>query len=214
MKELNLSENKLTSLDYVDDIPCLIRLNVRHNEITGLGRLLYPYLRELDISWNQLKSLKELNNLPSLVDLKFNSNKITDIPNFTFPNLRALRVGKNPLRDLESLTNLTNLKILHLGNIVIESFQNLNFIKDLGNLRGLYLFLNGIKEIESFQIRGLRASFKIEMYNLKLKESFDLLFGDNEKLTIYCRLGAGSKFCLFSGLLIEPHNEMYYWKYK
>jgi Leucine-rich repeat (LRR) protein len=121
--KLDLSHNKLKSLDNIKPTPCLQILYAAHNKIENIP--------------------PDLNNNVSLQVLDLNHNLISDITSLhSLPNIISLDLGHNGIREVPSqLFTLHNLEVLNLANNVIQVFP-----KGVIKLRKLmFLFLQGNK---------------------------------------------------------------------
>ena len=79
LKVLNLSNNCLESLEINCQMPNLVELNLRNNQISKVtlsAENALPDLRKLYLSGNQLDSMDAFTQLPSLTDLSLEGNPI------------------------------------------------------------------------------------------------------------------------------------------
>ncbi|MCP4151775.1 MAG: hypothetical protein GY757_28790, partial [bacterium] len=125
LTHLDLSENRIAKLRFLENLKNLTHLHLTDNkvkdieELAGLENLNLLYLNE-----NPIKDYSPLKKLKKLTHLYLNSNQITD---FSF------------------LEELTNLKVLNLSRCNLELLHNLEKLKKLTHL---YLSGNKIKNIE------------------------------------------------------------------
>jgi len=117
LETINLSGNRLTSLNYLTKLPYLISVVVSNNAIvevpdlhTKLGNLVH-----LDLSRNKLKSLNGLACLYSLVSLDVSCNVITDVNEIT-------HVSKLPCIENFVLTGNPVSTIIDYRTKVLEFF--------------------------------------------------------------------------------------------
>ncbi|WGX77522.1 hypothetical protein QJS64_19840 (plasmid) [Paraclostridium bifermentans] len=93
---LNIDENKINNITYLQNLTNLTYLTLSENYITNLESLKeLTNLNYLDLSSNQIENLRPLSQLTNLVCLSLNNNRI---------------------RNLNTLKGLTNLGLLDLQN--------------------------------------------------------------------------------------------------
>lgn len=156
LRELNLADNQLKSLDFVFDLPdTLTEFVASGNRIVCIpdgvfskfSRLLYLILND-----NEIEALQSdvFRGLESLQTLTLTSNNITTIEPFAFRGLTALEtldLHRNSIRDLRKGTfaELTALKELNLAynNIAVATFADLPSSVD-----SLFLDYNEIDVLE------------------------------------------------------------------
>lgn len=173
LTDLCLTNNRLTSLDGLANVPRLHRLVLRQNALTSVPDLssfplleevdLYinqiatippnafracTALRKLDLSFNALRDLSQLPvaSLPNLTELYLISNKIKAIGAalHSMPHLTFLELGDNRIRVMEGLDNLPALTSLWLGRNKIAAIDGLH---NLPHLQILSLQSNRITQI-------------------------------------------------------------------
>ena len=87
LRRLDLSHNKLSSLEGISGIQKLEELKIANNSISTLKHLRgLPALLELDISYNRLKTLDGLEFIPTLASLRVEHNHLTTLkipPSYT-----------------------------------------------------------------------------------------------------------------------------------
>ena len=167
LRELDLSDNKLTCVPDLGELQYLQELDLSGNQlkfVSGLGKLqrlqkLYlsnnqlksvaeifeeSPLKELDLSNNQLESLPEsLGKLPKLTYLNLSKNPSLSPEKFKeiskIPNLETLDLSGNQLKSVPEISEKSPLKELDLSNNQLESLP-----ESLGKLPGLQkLYLSG-----------------------------------------------------------------------
>ncbi|GMM37576.1 hypothetical protein DASC09_049010 [Saccharomycopsis crataegensis] len=90
LQELNISQNKFSSLHNFRNLRSLTKLNAKSNCIKHIPRLNYPNLWELDVFSNHLGSLDGICNFPTLTELKVSPGQVENLSNIGHPNLRIL----------------------------------------------------------------------------------------------------------------------------
>lgn len=164
LKKLDLSYNLFTDIrevwDVIDQIPCLLELNLNGNRFTNICggkqhslRSLklsdtkislsdmeiildkFPNLQELTLASNGYKSVK-LNKPLTYLDVSFND--ITVMPSV---NVENLNVSNNFIKDLDD----TSVKVLDIRFNNIDSWDFIEKLRDL-NLREVRVTGNGIFE--------------------------------------------------------------------
>ena len=146
LRELNLSENKISEIKGLDSLVNLQELYLDHNqvkEIKGLDSLVN--LRTLSISCNEIREIKGLDNLVNLQILRLSSNKIKEINGLDkLINLNELYLFSNKLTEMNGINMLINLQILNLSHNDITEITGLD---NLINLYKLNLEDNRINEL-------------------------------------------------------------------
>ncbi|MGI6577267.1 MAG: leucine-rich repeat domain-containing protein [Eubacteriales bacterium] len=152
---LDLSNNIITSVASLKDLPMLERLHIRSNalvDISSIGE--FSTLRYLDASDNAISDISPLRNCKSLEMLALDSNKIEDISDFgSLTDLKTLYLSNNLVFDIDPLKNCVSLTTLSLSNNKIEILDplskctnlislsaaknNITIIEPLGNLHDL-----------------------------------------------------------------------------
>lgn len=129
IKFLDLSHNCLTSLSFVNDLPCLQYLNVSYNLIHSAD-VSSTSLKHLNISFNLLNNFP---NIPSLEHLEINSNKIKNF--ITMPNLISLFACRNQINIVPNSEFFPNLCILSIESNPIASSPDLRILFLLPKLK-------------------------------------------------------------------------------
>lgn len=136
---------------YKSDLEDISKLTAGHegvSDLTGLGYCVN--LVELQLYYNDIQDLEPLSNLDSLRILTLGDNNITDLkPLKDLDNLTELTIKRNPITDLSPLARLNNLEELYASSLDISG--DINFVRDLQNLRVIYLRENGIGSLEPLE---------------------------------------------------------------
>ena len=121
VKELDLSDWDITSvLKDFEVLYQLEELNLSNNRITSLNFGNMTSLKRLRLSNNQITTIHDsISNLVNLEELYLDGNIIRDItPICKLPKLRILHIQKNAIHDLpDGFSNLTNLGDLHVDSM-------------------------------------------------------------------------------------------------
>jgi len=101
LQELNLSYNKITSIENLEKLTFLSKLQLHKNQITKIKWLdKLTKLSELNLGYNQLTSVKWLEANKNLITLELQHNQITDIGRLAnLRNLETLKVEYNQIKD-------------------------------------------------------------------------------------------------------------------
>lgn len=129
LQTLNLSDNQLTSIAVLAELPLLRNLDVASNALqilTDWPNHAFALLERLDLSYNLLSTsaifstTSPLGRLPRLTTLNVEGNGLARLPSLIgrFHNLSTLRSGQNRLicHDLDVLAFLSSLQYLYVQN--------------------------------------------------------------------------------------------------
>lgn len=103
LQSLTLDHNRITSLAYLNQLPCLSRLELSQNEIGECVdcHLELGNIRTLNLSQNRLRSLYGFRKMYSLVTLNVSNNQVADLDEVdhvaTLPCMEELVLNGNPL---------------------------------------------------------------------------------------------------------------------
>lgn len=106
------------SLAGIEQFGNLRVLDVSANKIKSIDELAHiPYLGTLDISHNQISTLAPLAQSTSLTKLNANNNNLASLDELSeLPNLKNLYVSNNSLTNLTALNDFDSLKYLTAEN--------------------------------------------------------------------------------------------------
>eukprot|EP00026_Physarum_polycephalum_P010540 Phypoly_transcript_10706.p1 GENE.Phypoly_transcript_10706~~Phypoly_transcript_10706.p1 ORF type:complete len:331 (+),score=36.47 Phypoly_transcript_10706:44-994(+) len=128
LQKLTLRQNLLPSAEALLSLTTLTHLDLYDNQLTSCENFNFPHVTNLDLSFNHLRHIPNALALPSIKELYFVNNKIsaisTGVRNLT--TLTLLELGSNRIRNLENLELLVNLEQLWLGMNKITTIQNLD----------------------------------------------------------------------------------------
>lgn len=134
---LSLRQNEISSLEQLsqEDHPLqkLQDLNLYGNKLTNTEHLHnLSHLTALDLSFNEVRDVTSLNNLTKLNTLYLCNNKINEMKGCEeLVNLDLLEYGSNRIREIKGLEKLTNLKQLWLGRNKITEITGLSMQRSL-----------------------------------------------------------------------------------
>ncbi|KAI0014508.1 WD repeat domain-containing protein [Xylariomycetidae sp. FL0641] len=151
LTELDLENNQISSIRYIEQLPCLTTLNLQRNRLEFFsvsGGQSMPWLKYLKLSDNELLSL-DLSLTPSLRLLHVDRNALTRVTGFS----RCRRLDSLSLREQQSGTPLDVSfldaayevrKLFLSGNVLLEGFAPR---VDLLNLQYLELANCGLQTL-------------------------------------------------------------------
>lgn len=163
VRDLFLSDNKLSGIIDMSAYPNLNVLDLGHNNITEIkgltGKLIEldcndnkittlkipPLLKLLDCNDNKLEDIPESN---SMVHLKCNNNRLTEIKRYT--NLKKLTCTHNPIININELPNINIIDCSNTKLTVFDCRKYLNLKIFISNNSGLEKFAisNTIESLE------------------------------------------------------------------
>ncbi len=145
MTELDLSDNQITDISFLDPLTNLTKLYLSSREITDLSSLgSLTNLTTLTLSGKRITDISSLGSLTNLTTLTLYSHEITDFSFLALTNLTKLTLSSQSITNISSLGSLTNLTELSLDGDRITDISSLG---SLTNLTKLYLCGYGITDI-------------------------------------------------------------------
>jgi len=143
---INLRDNRIENIDFSFNFPNLWHLNLAENEIVDIGALSGLYsLTSLNLNYNRINDISALESLTNLSTLHLWENEITNIDSLeNLTNLEGLFLISNHIVDISALANLTNLERLYLPS---NQIVDIGPISALENLKELVLRSNQIEDI-------------------------------------------------------------------
>ncbi len=133
VKELNLENSFLRSLDGLENFQNLTLLNFDRNLVTSFDATSFINLETLICTQNRLATLN-VTGLGTLINLDCWSNQLTSINLTGLDHLETLKIFINPFTEHIDLSQLHTLKTLTCSNITAPSIS----FPVLGNLEYLY----------------------------------------------------------------------------
>ncbi|MBC1605506.1 hypothetical protein HCJ39_12360 [Listeria rocourtiae] len=155
LKNLYLQGNQISDIGMLENTN-IRNLNMYDNQITSLnGVEKLSELTQLDVGKNQIKDIAPLKTLTNLTILRLNSNQITDItPIKSFVNLTRLELFANKLTSFSVLATLTGLESLDVTETGIDE---LTYVSKLDKLSYLKANRNKLSDVKPMQaLAGLK----------------------------------------------------------
>jgi Leucine-rich repeat (LRR) protein len=151
--ELRINNSDLGNMGFVSFLPKLRFLDLSDNKIKSIeGLKNLVDLENLYLSNNEISKIEGLDTLKNLKELVLTGNEITKIQNLSaLANLIALHLElqeNNGIAKIENLDDLEALTLLNLDKNSIKKIENLDSLK---NLNILSLNSNQIKEIDGLE---------------------------------------------------------------
>lgn len=138
IKEIDLSNNNLATIDPITSLSHLKSLNLKNNLIEDHSQLaVFTELENLDLSKNKINITDKLSSLKKLKKLKLALNIIVDLkPLQSLDNLELLDISENRNINFASLPVMEKLNYLDIsGNMI----KNYSYLKNLKSLKTLVL---------------------------------------------------------------------------
>jgi Leucine-rich repeat (LRR) protein len=158
LHSLSLNVNKLSHLNEVACLSCLMELSVKDNMLVDISALVHlTSLRTLQLDMNRLEDLDGLCHLDNLRHLSAKSNKLSNLP--IFPQaIERLELYQNQLCRLSrrSFSRLHSLLYLDLGRNRLESLDA-DVLRSCPLLSHLVLSQNRLTTLPLLQLPLLRT---------------------------------------------------------
>lgn len=179
LREVYLSNNKLTDINALKRAPIITYLSLSNNGLTTAGTAAiadYPYLQYLSLAHNKIDSVEHLTGLKHLVELRLHHNQLTDVRGLrTLINLEILYLGHNQIADVGFLSTLTALEVLYVND------NNISDISALSTLNKL--------EIINVNNNNLSSISVLRNYSGNLTE----IYAENNNLTDFSFINGATK---------------------
>ncbi len=154
--ELRIEDSKMENYKYLD----LSKLNIDNNQLSRLFELesikyILGQIEFLDLAHNELTTLPDLKKFPNILYLSVSFNKISQ--HIQDDNLLELTCHNNQIKSIKS-NKLTHLNASHNNidlvdvpniNIMVISYNKLNWIPSYLELRYLECISNDISKIDN-----------------------------------------------------------------
>lgn len=166
LQELNLSNNRISTLHPLGEVKTLQTLNLNSNRISEISEISLPMLTHLSLDYNLitvmkgLRGLKKLETLSlcgnlikiaslretglmlhNLNELHLEKNQITDLKKLMgFPKLIEITLDHNPIKSIDgsAFSSCPDLKLLSISYIKLPNYQgDLRFLRLCPNLETL-----------------------------------------------------------------------------
>ena len=180
-----MSENHLTDLSPLEQLPYLISLNASHNQLSSIISSNPPIgLREVNFSYNNLHQIGDLSahsllstllvehneieeicgidKCYALSNVSISHNKLTKISGLEALPIKQLDLSYNYIRKIENLQSLKCLQYINLG---YNSIRSLRGLQDHELLEDINLRYNQI--LDPSEVRYLRGLKLLRILNLE-----------------------------------------------
>ncbi|MDP4108916.1 MAG: leucine-rich repeat domain-containing protein [Bacillota bacterium] len=136
IRELDLSDNKIESLEELSAFKNLEKLDISGNNISDLSELDdLKKLCYLDAAENAIQDVSTLSGLPELSYISISDNRISDLSTLlSLVKLSFLDVSKNKIPDLTELSKIKGLKGIRCEDNAIADLSPLSSLKDLESI--------------------------------------------------------------------------------
>ena len=133
LKELRISDTKLSDISFVAHMPKLEVLHLDHSDVYDLSPLSKtPKLKELWLDYTKVEDLSPLSKLSQLRVLTLRESKILDIsPLKQVKKLEVLDISNTSVFDISYIREGKNLKALSIRNTQVDSISALANHKEL-----------------------------------------------------------------------------------
>jgi len=155
---LKADNNRLTSAA-LPQLPYLQRASFQNNKITSTEGISHPLLEVLNLNNNLITGVKfDTDALCKLSTLELRGNQLTTTAGLGLPKLQRLYLGENQITEITDLDKCTALKILHLrGNG-----------SDTNQIESLDGFSKNMVALQYLNLRGTKvAALKPEIKKIK-----------------------------------------------
>ena len=120
------------------------------NKIKVIENLNLPNLRILSIQSNRITKLENLSSLVNLREFYLSDNGLTKIEGLdALVNLKVLDLSNNQIERIENLKGLAALEELWFSNNKLSHWEDLDQLRELTNLKCLYLEHNPLYYINN-----------------------------------------------------------------
>lgn len=123
--DLNISNNKISNIEGLENITTLQKLYVSSNQLTDISKLgSLAKLDTLNLSGNHVEDITSLEPLNNLKTLYISNNKIRDISPISRIAITELDFSGNRVKDITSLSRMTSLTNLYMNNNQIDNIES------------------------------------------------------------------------------------------
>ena len=128
LKELRLSDTKISDISFVSHMPQLSILHLDHSEVHDISPLYSNLmLEELWLDYSKVVDLTPLKNLKKLRILTLRESKILDIyPLRSMEKLEVLDISNTSIFDLSPLKNIGSLQAVSIRNTQVDDIGSLS----------------------------------------------------------------------------------------
>jgi hypothetical protein len=173
LRYVNLSKNRLTSMEGLNELPNLIMADFRNNQIEDFDKLgvSHTQFTLLLLDHNKLSSFMFF-DMPSLKYISLANNEVTsvtDLSMLSIPLLEIVNLNNNKLVSLEGFSALPNLKQLSCSSNYLTMIDGIEKSALLEELDVSNNQLTSIKEFDKLikmqHFRKLNCAGNEEMYS-------------------------------------------------
>ncbi|CAO3643269.1 unnamed protein product [Cunninghamella echinulata] len=174
LQELNICHNSVEIIDLNEPLNSLSILKMSHNRLKSFDGQLFPNLKLIYIDKNQLVSVMGLFLMDRLdtLSLRDQGDQSLQIDMKDIREVRKLYFSGMPIKQLNSLKEFNNLEYLELCSTQLEELPT-NFASQVPNLGVLYLSYNYIKNISP--LKGLKLLQKLVLIDNRIKRLNELI---------------------------------------
>jgi len=169
LKELNLSNNKISKIKGLENLIELEVLDLSHNNITKIESIYHlTKLRVLYLSNNSITAIEGLENLENIqrVDLDNNNISVLKLP-FNFKRNGYLQLSGNKITGLKQIEQIGNITHLYLDN---NQISETTLSKKLNDLLVLSLKNNNTHKIKSLDKLPKLETLYLDKKNTKIRK--------------------------------------------
>jgi protein phosphatase 1 regulatory subunit 7 len=171
LTRLELYDNQIESIEYLESVAKLTILDLSFNAIREMGAVAAcPLLEELYVAQNKLRKIEGIDRLQCLKILDLGANRIRSLKDcglHHLVNLESLWLGKNKIELIEGIGNLSKLRKLDVQNNRLTSIGGTGDAaaaaaagdggEDVGiamlpSLEELYLACNAITDVKGLPL--------------------------------------------------------------
>ena len=192
VRKLNISFNRIRSLDGIDQLPQLKQLLAYACDIDSIECIRsIPKIETVFLQQNKISRMGDtFNGLSKLLELRLDQNKIIKIEYLnSCVSLRKLDLSFNNIENLSGLNGLQQLQELKISN---NNIKTLSSLKSLPSMRDLDVSNNQIKSLDGIQniptLEYIRAD-----HNLIAEVKLLSLIGSNKTKFTNDNNGSSSK---------------------
>lgn len=192
LREVYLSDNKLTDINALKRAPIITYLSLSNNGLTTEGTAAiadYSYLEYLSLAHNKIDSVEHLAGLKHLIELRLHHNELTDVRALrSLLNLEILYLGHNEITDVGFLSTLTAMKVFYVND---------NKISDISALSTL-------NKLEIINVNNNKLSSVSVLRNYK--DTLTEIYAEDNNLTDFSFINGASKLHIL--MLAGNHAEL------
>ncbi len=194
VRDLSLSDSKITNLDGLQYASSLERLGLSEMNLTDISALSgLENLTNLFISKSGLSDISALSSLSSLTNLHLIDNYIEDIsPLSELTDLEYLYLNNNFIKDITPLAGLNTLLGLYLNDNFIDLSEGSSNLVTLETLIGHGIYVEITGQYEPVDNPSMRVEFGDAVLEEYVRLERDLFYtekpvarGDMAKMTVF-----------------------------